>query len=76
MASGNDSFFDKDFNQTTEKEKDEVVHRLANVFFFKADAAAKKNWPKNSVCKNQIKKEIIEYWIKKVKRKTDVIFFR
>ena len=42
MASGNDSFFDKDFNQTTEKEKDEVVHRQANVSFFKADAAAKK----------------------------------
>ena len=46
MASGNDSFFDKDFNQTTEKEKDEVVHRLANVSFFKADAAAKKKLAK------------------------------
>ena len=53
MASGNDSFFDKDFNQTTEKEKDEVVHRLANVSFFKADAAAKKKLAKKQRLKKQ-----------------------
>ena len=33
MLSGNDSFFDKDFNQMTEKENDEVVHRIVNMFF-------------------------------------------
>ena len=70
MPSGNDSFFDRDFNQMTEKENDEVVHRIVNMFFFKEDTAAKKIGEKTGSDKNQIKKEIIKYWIKKLEEKS------
>ena len=70
MPSGNDSFFDKDFNQMTEKENDEVVHRIVDMFFFKADAAAKKICEKTGSDKNQIKREVIKYWIKKLEEKS------
>lgn len=57
MPSGNDSFFDKDFNQMTEKENDEVVHRIVNMFFLKRILLQKKLVKKQGLIRTKLRKK-------------------
>ena len=57
MLSGNDSFFDKDFNQMTEKENDEVVHRIVNMFFLKRILLQKKLVKKQGLIRTKLRKK-------------------
>ena len=57
MPSGNDSFFDKDFNQMTEKENDEVVHRIVNMFFLKRILLQKKLVKKQGLIITKLRKK-------------------
>ena len=57
MPSGSDSFFDKDFNQMTEKENDEVVHRIVNMFFLKRILLQKKLVKKQGLIKTKLRKK-------------------
>lgn len=57
MPSGNDSFFDKDFNQMTEKENDEVVHRIVNMFFLKQILLQKKLVKKQGLIRTKLRKK-------------------
>lgn len=57
MLSGNDSFFDKDFNQMTEKENDEVVHRIVNMFFLKQILLQKKLVKKQGLIRTKLRKK-------------------
>ena len=57
MPSGNDSFFDRDFNQMTEKENDEVVHRIVNMFFLKQILLQKKLVKKQGLIRTKLRKK-------------------
>ena len=57
MLSGNDSFFDKDFNQMTEKENDEVVHPIVNMFFLKQILLQKKLVKKQGLIRTKLRKK-------------------
>lgn len=57
MPSGNDSFFDKDFNQMTEKENDEVVHRIVNMFSLKQILLQKKLVKKQGLIRTKLRKK-------------------